>query len=184
MPTVRGRRVLIALGALLISLATLVAAVAALAVRVSGASMEPTLRDGDRVLLRPFSGGDRPDRFALVLTRTTEHGPQVLKRVVGLPGDRVEIVADGSVRVQPGGTGPWFVVDHPAWLRAAPDRPSTTQVPADMVFLLGDNVAASTDSRDFGPVPIAFIRGSVWLRTYPPSRWGTPSDGVRLEPAT
>lgn len=184
MRTLRSRRVLLGLGALLIGLAIVVTAVAALSVRVLGPSMEPTLRDGDRVLLRPFSGGDRPGRFAVVLTRTAERGPQVLKRVVGLPGDRVEVAADGAVRVQPGGAGPWFVVEHPAWRDAPPARPvAPTEVPDGAVFLLGDNAAVSSDSRDYGPVPIEFIRGTVWLRTFPPGRWGTPGGGVRLVPA-
>ena len=196
MRTLRNRRILIALGALLVTLATLCAAVAVLAVRVSGPSMRPTLQDGDRVLLRPFSGGDTPARFALVVARFTEHGPQVLKRVIGVPGDRVEILAAGMVRVQPGGVGPWLVVEHPAWSaggpagiacctpegRSAPDA-AAAQVPAGTVFLLGDDPALSTDSRQEGWVPISQIRGRVWLRVHPPSRWGSPGDGVRLVPA-
>ena len=75
--------------ALLIALAITVAAVAVLAVEVHGPSMRPTLRDGDRVLLRPFSGGRTPQRLALVVARLTANGPAVVKRVVAVGGDRV-----------------------------------------------------------------------------------------------
>lgn len=195
MRTLRSRRVLIPLGVLLVTLVTLWAAVAVLAVRVSGQSMQPTLHDGDRILLRPFSGGDTPGRFALVVARFAEHGPQVLKRVIALPGDQVEIVPGEAVRVQPGGQGPWFVVQNPAWAAGGPTGTACctaegwsapgagpAQVPAGTVFLLGDDPAVSSDSRQEGWVPISQIRGRVWLRVHPPSRWGTPGDGVRLVP--
>ncbi|MBA3745051.1 MAG: signal peptidase I [Sporichthya sp.] len=166
-------------------LAVLAAATTITAVRVDGVSMTPTLRDSERVLLRPFSGGDTPARFAVIVTRFSS-GPTVVKRVIGLPGDGVRIdTVEGvtTVEVQPGGQGPWLVVDNPAWTGSwgfvrccRPDGqsgPADPQVvPTGMLFLLGDNPAASQDSRAFGWAPIEAIDGVVRWRL---KAWVLPS---------
>ena len=170
------RRLAVAGGFLALILAAVAAAVTVLAVRVDGESMTPTLGDGERVLLRPFSGGDTPGRFAIVVTRFSEHGPTVVKRVVGLPGDRVRITGT-RVELQPGGTGPWLVAALPGW-RGAPStaldccrptgqtgRPASAQtVPAGTLFLLGDHADASEDSRTFGWAPVRFVQGVAGWR--------------------
>jgi signal peptidase I len=152
--------------------------------------MQPSFADGERVLLRPFSGGDTPARFAVAVGRFTDRGPTVVKRVVGLPGDRVRIEAD-RVEVQPAGTGPWLVVDNPAWsARWGPApayccRPTgqtgvaaeAQTVPPGFVFLLGDDPAASEDSRTFGWAPVRLIDGVVRWRL---RAWVFPA-GVRTQ---
>jgi signal peptidase I len=177
-PKLRGREVVRStLVGLAVVLAVLLAAMTVTAVRSDGVSMQPTLRNGERVLLRPFSGGDTPARFAVVVTKFSS-GPTVVKRVIGLPGDRVRIDSVNgatTVEVQPGGQGPWLVVDNPAWTapwgyvrccrpdgHAGPADPQL--VPAGMLFLLGDNPPASQDSRDFGWAPIERIDGVVRWR--------------------
>ncbi|MGQ0467027.1 MAG: signal peptidase I [Sporichthyaceae bacterium] len=184
----RRRRMVIAVGALAAATAVLALAVTVLAVPVRGASMEPTLRSGDRVLLRPFGGS--ADRLSIVVGRFAERGPEVVKRVVAVGGDRVEIRTDGTVRVQPGGNGPWFVVEN---LRGEPGAECCTaegrtgagpaRVPEGAVFLLGDNLAASADSRTEGWASSRWIRGEVWVRAYPVGRWGRPGGTPRLVPA-
>lgn len=194
------RGLAIAAAVTLALLGTFVAAVAVLAVRVDGASMAPTLRDGDRVLLRPFSAGDTPPRFAVVVGRFTEGGSAVVKRVIALPGDRIEIAqADGEkaqVRVQPGGHGPWLEVDNRAWPTqwagasnccaaggTTSAQPDPQVVPAGTVFVLGDNPAASEDSRRFGWAPIGLIDGTVAWRVHPWGGIGGVGSGVALRPA-
>ena len=96
------------------------------------------------------------------------------------------------MRVQPGGTGPWFVLDVPGRAAGetsaccAPDGRATrggpVAVPAGSLFLLGDDAGFSTDSRETGWASIRLVRGSVWVRVHPPSRWGTPQ-GAALRPA-
>lgn len=184
----------VALAVTALVLGSLAAAVAVLAVRVDGASMAPTLRDGERVLLRPFSGGDSPARFAVVVGRFRTGGPLVVKRVIGLPGDRIEVSA-GRVSVQPGGTGAWVVVDNPAWPAGSlgstpccgPDGRASTRaqaqpVPDGMLFLMGDNPAASEDSRTFGWAPVALLDGVVGWRVHPPGRLGGVGVEVGLRP--
>jgi signal peptidase I len=188
-------------GALLLVLTVLAAAVAVLAVRVQGASMQPTLDDRDRILLRPFTGGGLPHRFALVVGRFETGGPRVVKRVIALPGDRVQIRADGSgpgrVEVQPGGTGAWQRVDNPAWSTGqwaqgaaccgadgrATDAAAAVVVPPGMLFLLGDNPAASRDSLSLGWAPAELVQGVVGLRVWPLRDLGRPRAHVRLVPA-
>lgn len=172
------RTAAIAAGVLVLVLATLAAAVTVLAVEVEGVSMAPTLDDGERVLLSPFSGGDTPERFAIVVTRFSERGPTVVKRVVGLPGDRVRITGS-VVEVQVAGTGPWLTADLPGWgggwfatvvpACCRPDGKASVAtepqtVPAGMLFLLGDDPSASEDSRSFGWAPISEIDGVVRWR--------------------
>lgn len=163
-------------------LATLAAAVTVMSTRVDGVSMRPTFANGDRVLLRPFSGGDTPKRFDLVVGRFTDRGPTVIKRVIGLPGDGVRIETGGGgeprVQVQPGGTGPWMLVTNPAWdgqwgtvplacCRTDGNAGGQTGpqiVPAGSLFLLGDNPGASEDSRTFGWAPVRLLDGIVGWR--------------------
>lgn len=184
------RTLAVTAGVLALLVATLAATLTVLAVEVEGVSMAPTLDDGERVLLEPFSGGETPDRFDVVVTRFTERGPTVVKRVIALPGDGVRI--DGMrVEVQPAGTGPWLVVDNPAWERGwfatlpnccRPDggaglavEPQT--VPAGMLFLLGEDPDASEDSRAFGWAPIDLVDGVVRWRL---TAWVVPT-GVRSD---
>ncbi|ORY88510.1 peptidase S24/S26A/S26B/S26C [Leucosporidium creatinivorum] len=76
---------------------------------------------------------------------------QVLKRVIGLPGDKVCVDPTGERRR----TGP-------AGLGASADEWVT--VPKGAVWLAGDNASNSTDSRDYGPVPLAMVKGGVVAR--------------------
>lgn len=153
---------------------------AVVSVPVVGTSMDPTLRDGDRVVVR---GTSEVARFDVVVARFDDDAPAVVKRVVGLPGDRVRIDLGPVVLVQPGATGPWQRVDNPAW-PGRWDRPTSqpeTTVPPDGLFLLGDHPDASEDSRQLGAAPTRLLVGRVTWRVYPPSRLGgLPGGAVTL----
>jgi signal peptidase I len=148
---------------------------------VEGHSMEPTLHDGDRLVTAPGSGG-KIGRFDVV--ELTEKGNTIVKRVIALPGDRVEITNSPTdlyvVLVQEGGTGPWYRVQEPAWNGqvhgltyccgpdgAASPRPGIQTVPAGKFFFLGDNPDVSEDARKFGWGSIADVEGRVGLRVWP-----------------
>lgn len=167
--------------ALLLLAVTVVAVGAAVSVRVIGPSMAPTLRDGDRVLVR---GTDRPQRLDLVVLRLREDGPLVVKRVVALPGDRVRIDAGPVVRVQPQGHGPWWRLVDRAWegrWSRVVELPEQV-VPPDGLFVLGDNPDHSEDSRTTGMAPGRLVSGTVRLRVHPPSAWGRPDQPATLQP--
>lgn len=136
--------------------------------RVSGPSMAPTLLPGDRLLIDILVYRLRPPRRGeLVVFRLPEHPEiQAVKRIVGLPGEQVGIrdalVTVNGVPLQE----PYLDVQTP-W----PTEGSWRLGPGEY-FLLGDNRAASRDSRAFGPVARRLLSGLVWYRYWPPPRRG------------
>jgi signal peptidase I len=136
---------------------------------IPSASMVPTLKYGDRVLVNKFIYRfTEPERGDVIVFKSVEgDGQDLIKRVVGVPGDEI------AVR---GGT--LFVNGEPQKEpyvnKKYPDRSfyAPTTVPKDHVFAMGDNRANSQDSRIFGPVPEENIEGEAFLRFWPPHRIG------------
>jgi signal peptidase I len=139
---------------------------------IPSASMEPTLHEGDRVLVNKLSydlhdvhHGDvivfeRPDEPSDV-PHPEDEIQDLIKRVIALPGDVIE-ARDGIV----------YINDEPleeSYL--APDTPTTDlprqEIPEGKVFVMGDNRTNSHDSRRFGPVDESSIVGRAFLRIYP-----------------
>jgi signal peptidase I len=133
---------------------------------VRGLSMSPSLHDGDRLMVDRISYSlTDVARFDVVVLRYPRN-PKVdfVKRIIGLPGDHVELRA-GMLYVN-GETIPeefGHVVD-------AHERGSWT-VPADAFFVLGDNRPISCDSREFGTVNRDLLKGKVRVVFWPPSRF-------------
>jgi signal peptidase I len=134
--------------------------------------MVPTLQVGDRVLVNKLSY-DLHDvnRGDLVVFSRPEGTPgsaeDLIKRVVGLPGEEVALVGDnitidGKVLVEP------YLPDDVVTCCL-----TTLVVPEGHVFVMGDNRGDSFDSRRFGPIEIDSIVGRAFLRVWPPSRVGT-----------
>jgi signal peptidase I len=162
--------------------------------QVPTGSMKPTILEGDRVFvlkcayqlrfpftaLRLFQTGS-PRRGDVVVLRNPDGGrTPLVKRVIGLPGDLVELKnerlfvngAFQKLRMRPvrGGEEPfrWVGTEdltgtiHP--LQVLPERPAMrsfgpVRVPEGSVFLMGDNRDDSRDGRYFGPRPIADLLG-------------------------
>ncbi len=136
---------------------------------IPSASMVPTLKYGDRVLVNKFIYRfTEPERGDVVVFKSVQGDDQdLIKRVVGVPGDEI------SVR-----GGRLFVNDEPQREpyvnKRYPDSSfyAPTTVPQDHVFAMGDNRANSQDSRIFGPVPQENIEGEAFLLFWPPGRIG------------
>lgn len=131
---------------------------------VRGASMEPSLRDGDRLVVDrlgcALGAAQRGD--IVVLRSPVEAGIDYVKRVAGVAGDHVALRG-----------GVLFVNGAPADDAARiPDGcdVAETRVPDGHVFVLGDNRPVSADSRAFGLVPCALLRGVARARLWPPER--------------
>ncbi len=133
-------------------------------------SMVPTLKVQDRVLVNKFIYRfSEPQRRDIVVFQSVEGGGEdLIKRVVGVPGDEI------SVR---GGT---LLVNgepqrEPYVNKKFPDRSTfaPTKVPKGHYFMMGDNRANSRDSRYFGPVPKKNIEGEAFLRFWPLDRIGS-----------
>lgn len=123
-------------------------------------SMEPTLLTGDHILVTQIvrSLGGAPGRGDVVVFRLDGDGDDLLvKRVVGVPGDRIEIRGSNV-----------FVNGNPLeenYLAQQVDNGSLPSfaLPAGRYFLLGDNREHSLDSRSFGPVDGSLILGKARL---------------------
>ncbi len=136
---------------------------------IPSASMVPTLKYGDRVLVNKFIYRfTEPQRGDIIVFKSVEgDGQDLIKRVVGVPGDEIA-VRGGTLFVN--GEPP----KEPYVNKKYPDRSfyAPTTVPKDHVFAMGDNRANSQDSRVFGPVPEKNIEGEAFLRFWPPDRIG------------
>jgi signal peptidase I len=134
---------------------------------VRGSSMSPGIRDGDRILIEPwsyvFGGVDRGD--VIVLRYPLDPEVDYIKRVIGLPGDRI-ILADGRVWVN------GHLLDEPYVDSIDVSSYLSVRVESEHLFVLGDNRPRSSDSREFGQVSEDLVRGRVDLRLWPPSRAG------------
>jgi len=136
--------------------------------RIPSTSMAPTLRAGDHVLAEKVTRHVTAWRPGDVVVFTSRAGDELmLKRLVGMPGDRVAI-RDGRLFVN-GVRIKESYVDH-----AAMDSVyyGPVLVPDGAVLVLGDNRAESEDSRSFGPVPMDRIEGRVVAVMWPPTRSG------------
>lgn len=135
---------------------------------VHGQSMEPNLHENQRVIVDMLSYRFRtPDRGEIIVLDVPERrsGPPLIKRVIGLPGDIVEI-RDGQVLINDQQLDePYLDQSTQGWLAPA-------IVPEECVFVLGDNRAASNDSRYFGVVPHENILGRAWLCYWPLAQVG------------
>ncbi len=127
---------------------------------VHGSSMYPTLSDGDRVFVVPYRGNTSVDRGDVVVLKDVgSTGEMLIKRAVALPGDQVTI-SDGRVVVN----DKWVYQNT----NRATTQPHSQLVPADMIFVMGDNEGHSYDSRTFGPVPESKVVGKAMFIFWPP----------------
>ena len=138
-------------------------------VEVAGDSMTPALLPGDFLLLRRGAPPRESAYGHIVITddpRPEGDGRLLLKRIVGLPGEALRVgggvQVNGRRLIEPYAHG-----DDPLGQHRGVHR-----LGEDTYFLLGDHRGASTDSRDFGPVPRARLSGTAWFRYWPPGRLG------------
>ncbi len=138
-------------------------------VRVQGASMQPRIEDNERILVNKFiyrfQGVERGDVVVFYYPR--DPSVSYIKRVIGLPGDRVEIRA-GSVYVNAEPVPePYLLPDY----RDHYDMPETT-VERGHYFVMGDHRSSSMDSRSFGSVPEKYIYGKASFCVWPIAKTG------------
>jgi signal peptidase I len=139
------------------------------AFRVQGTSMEPLLLDGERIVVNKFIYRFQPIERGDVVVFWYPRDPSVsfIKRVVGLPGDLVEI-RTGRLVVN----GMPAREDYlPASFRDADSLPPT-EVRKGYYFVLGDHRRSSNDSRSWGEVPEKYIYGRAVFRFWPFDRVG------------
>ena len=119
-------------------------------IAIRQASMEPTLREGDWLLVDPTIAR-WPRRGSIVVFHQPDDGSLAVKRVEGRPGDRMPF-RDGYLEL----------ADDEAWLVADADEATT----------IAAGYGAPIDSNQFGPVPVELLVGRIWFRYGPLRRLG------------
>lgn len=178
--------------------------------KIEGSSMEPTLHTGQYILVNklvyfhfdlnapmrllpgqeelpqriiyPFHQPHRGD--IVVFEYPRDVSKDYIKRVIGLPGDQLE-VREGQVFVngeqidQPflQGASTYCVAGY-----ACQGGPVT--VPEGEIFVMGDNRNNSSDSREWGPLPLDRVVGQAWVIYYPVTEWGLVPHYELSEPST
>ena len=148
--------------------------------KVQQGSMETTLLPDQYVLvdkLTPrWAAYSRGDIVVFDPPETWSSGGNVpfIKRIIGLPGDRVEL-RDGFVYVN--GTRldePYIFLENgvPQTSDPTPGGETTWLVPDGELLVMGDHRENSADSRSFGPIDIAHVIGRAWLRYWPFDTFG------------
>lgn len=140
------------------------------ATRVHGQSMEPNLHTNQRLIiekvsynrfLRQYFKFDGPKQGDVVVIRLDSHGGELLiKRIIGLPGDTVEIrESQVFVNSQP--------INEPYLAGITPGNYGPATIPPLSIFVLGDNRGFSNDSRNFGTIPLENVIGRAWFSYWP-----------------
>lgn len=138
-------------------------------VKVEGTSMQPELRDQDRLFINKFAYNfekiSRGDVVVFYYPRDTQKS--YIKRVIALPGDDIRI-DEGRVFVN------GKRVDEPYVPKRFRDTRSMANmiVPPDEYFVMGDHRSISSDSRDFGPVTRRLIYGKAAFIYWPADNVG------------
>ena len=186
---------LVATVAIAVGLALLIQAFIVKPYRIPSSSMEPTLNIGQRILANRLAGnpgiGDvvvfHPPKGANVescgnpqegqghLQACDDPNPEdtsetFIKRVVGLPGDHLQIINGHVIR---NGKREQDSYIRPCLPGQPCNFPQTIVVPPGHYFMMGDNRGISDDSRFWGPVPSSWIIGTAFFTYWPPDRIGT-----------
>lgn len=150
---------------------------------INGDSMEPTLHNGDRVLIFQL---EHVDRFDVVAFTPPDHDDQqYVKRVIGIPGDTVsyendvmrindEIIKEDYIKHSDSFNVYWNFTLWDIFAQTAQlsDQRWPDTIPEDMYLVLGDNRDNSQDSRTFGLISSEDIIGVVHFRYGPRAEWG------------
>jgi signal peptidase I len=141
---------------------------------VSGASMHPTFDSGEYLIVDQLTYQfiEEPERGEVIVFRfPRDPSKYFIKRVVGLPGETIELREDKvlvSNEEHPDG----FKLDEPYVDPETTYRSMTVELDAGEYFVLGDNRQASADSRTWGPLNSELIIGRAFLRLLPLNETG------------
>lgn len=140
---------------------------------VDGTSMTSTLQSGDRVFVNKLSYRlHEPNRGDVVVLHQPSSGVErdLIKRVVGLPGEEIEVrscnvLIDGRLLTEP-------YLANPADQRTGCGGDTAPiMIPEDHVFVMGDNRGGSQDSRALGPIPTSELVGRAFVVFWPSTSW-------------
>jgi signal peptidase I len=139
-------------------------------VKVEGTSMAPLLSDQERIFINKFVYHFEPIERGdvVVFWYPLDRSKSFIKRVVGLPGESVEI-RSGHLYINGRELAEPYV--PPSYLDRSKFPP--TVIPSNQYFVMGDHRDSSNDSRMFGPVPRQFIYGKAVFAYWPVDHFGS-----------
>ena len=136
---------------------------------VKGQSMEPNFENGDYLIIDEISYRFKSPQRGEVIVFKYPQNPSLryIKRIIGLPGETIEI-KDGEIIISQNGKDQ-TTLDESKYLPSGTKTPGEIQISLDEddYFVLGDNRSASADSRRWGPLPKEDIIGRVLFRAWP-----------------
>ncbi len=135
--------------------------------QVQGSSMEPSLHSGQYLIVSKIHYLLRePQRGDIVVFEPPNGAVEdYIKRIVGLPGERVE-ARDGAIWIN------GYRLDEP-YLAAQVPYSGSWELGADEYLVMGDNRPNSSDSHTWGSLPRENIVGKAWICYWPPQSWGS-----------
>ncbi|MBI3944113.1 MAG: signal peptidase I [Chloroflexi bacterium] len=135
--------------------------------RIEGFSMEPSLNAGQYLIVNKLIYRLHPPERGDIIVFEYPRAPDrdFIKRVIGLPGDQVQVTGrhvliNGTPLLEP------YIKDPPNY-----EFPPTV-VPPGEYFVMGDNRNNSSDSHSWGMLPSPNIIGKAWFSYWPPNHWG------------
>lgn len=131
--------------------------------------MEPTLHTGDRLIISKVSYKLESIKRGDIVVLNSPKNPDVeyIKRVIGLPGDII-LVKDNNIYLNNSLLEETYIsAKTNVWEYGFTKEDMPYTVPENYVFVMGDNRPRSSDSREFGPIPISSIVGKAVFRYYP-----------------
>lgn len=134
---------------------------------VSGSSMEPSFENGDYLIIDELSYKFKdPQRDDVVVIRIKNSPVFYIKRIIGLPHEKIEIKNNGVYVIQ--GEKKQELKLNEAFLKGAETYPeSSIELKNNEYLVLGDNRTRSLDGRMFGPITKNNITGKVFIRLWP-----------------
>ena len=147
-------------------------------IRVDGSSMEPSLQSGEFVIVNrlAYKIGDPEIGDVVVFHFPGDPAQEYIKRIIGLPGDSIK-VDGGQVLINK------LPLNEP-YIAASPRYQGSWDVPADHIFVLGDNRNNSSDSHNWGAVPMENVIGEAFFVYWPPTDWGRVTTGASANAAS
>lgn len=142
--------------------------------QVKGASMEPSFHTNEYILTSKATYKFRSPQRGDVVVFKSPKNPDIeyIKRIIGLPGDKI-MVQNGEVYVNDKLMNENYISDKTnVWEGGFIKNSIPIIVPEGELFVLGDNRPRSSDSREFGPIPIESVIGQVFYRYFPTDKMG------------
>ena len=154
--------------------------------QVKGESMVPTFQNADYILTSKITYKFRNYKRGDVVVFKSPKNPEIdyIKRIIGLPGDKI-LFKGSNVYINDSLLSESYIsAPNNLWDNGYAKEGETIVVPDNYVFVMGDNRPHSSDSREFGPIPITDIIGHVFYRYFPANQVGVIKNPLSLNTKT